>query len=93
MVLEGVVCQQLIPGTDGNVVPAFEIMRVNNAVRNMIRESKLHQLDNVIAQSAASGMRTMDQDILRLVREGKVDAAEAIRYASNPEWLAARLRG
>ena len=91
MVLEGVVCQQLLPGTDGNVVPAFEILRVNNAVRNMIRESKLHQLDNVIAQSAASGMRTMDQDILRLVREGKVDAAEGVRYASNPEWMSARL--
>ena len=48
MVLQAVVSQQLLPCVHGGRVPAFEVMRVNRAVRNMIREGKVHQLDNVI---------------------------------------------
>ena len=91
MVLEGVVSQQLLPTTDGGLAPAFEVMKVNSAVRNMIRESKAHQLDNVIAQSAAEGMFTMDQSILKLVQSGRVDPAEAMHYCINPDWMQKRL--
>ena len=56
MVLQAVVSQQLIPSVDGGLVPAFEIMLVNSAVRNMIRESKVHQIDNVIYSSGNEGM-------------------------------------
>ena len=48
MVLQAVVSQQLIPAKDGSVAPAFEIMKANGAIRNMIRESKVHQIDTVI---------------------------------------------
>ena len=50
MVLEGVVSQQLVPTVDGGLTPAFEVMVVNSAIRNMIRESKAHQIDNVISR-------------------------------------------
>lgn len=91
LVLEGVVSQQLLPAVGGGLVPAFEVMKVNSAVRNMIRESKAHQLDNVIAQSAAEGMFTMDQSILKLVQAGRVDQAEALRCCVDPSWLRRRL--
>ena len=55
MVLHTVVSQQLLPGVNGDLVPAYEIMHVNNAIRNLIRESKSHQIENAIAPEAARG--------------------------------------
>ena len=91
MVLEGVVSQRLLPTLDGRQVPAFEIMKVNSAVRSMIRESRCHQLDNTIAQSAGEGMITLDQSILNLVQSGQVAPADAVRFATNPDWMRKRL--
>ena len=89
IVLQAVVCQQLVPSTDGGVVPAYEIMLANTATRNLIRAQKDYQLDSVIASGASEGMRTMDQDLLRLVAEGTVDKDTALRFAAHPESLAA----
>ena len=72
MVMQAVVSQQLIPAVDGGVVPAFEVMFFNNAIRNLIRESKIHQIDNIIATSQEEGMITMDNSIIKLFREGKI---------------------
>ena len=91
MVLEGVVSQQLVPTMDGALAPAFEVMSVNSAIRNMIRESKGHQIDNVISQGAAEGMVTMDQSLLRLVQSGRVSREEALRHSINSEWMQKRL--
>ena len=90
-VLEGVVSQQLLPAEDGTQVPAFEVMTVTPAVRNMIRESKAFQLDSVIATSGALGMVTMDQSILALVKEGKITEDTAMCHAVNHEWMEKRL--
>ena len=91
MVLEGVVSQQLVPTTDGSLAPAFEVMRVNSAIRNMIRESKAFQIDNVIAQSAAEGMISMDQSLWKLVQAGRISADSALRHSVNSEWMQKRL--
>ena len=91
MVLEGVVSQQLLPALDGTLVPAFEVMAVNSAIRNMIRESKGHQIDNVISQGAAEGMVTMDQSLLRLAQSGRVSREEVLRHSINSEWMQRRL--
>ncbi|MGI6028447.1 MAG: type IV pilus twitching motility protein PilT [Candidatus Heteroscillospira sp.] len=90
-VLEGVVSQQLLPGTDGGLVPVFEIMSVSPAIRNMIREGKNHQLDAAIASD--SGMQSMDRAILALVREGRVERSEALSRAADTAWLEKRLAG
>lgn len=90
-VLEGVVSQQLLPAVDGTLRPAFEIMIVNPAVRNMIRESKMFQLDTIISSSADQGMITMDQSILSLARSGLITSTTALRYAINPDWMQRRL--
>lgn len=91
LALEGVVSQQLVPATDGTLLPAFEVMTVTPAVRNMVRESKAHQLDNVIATSAAEGMNTMDQSLLQLARAGRITPETALRHGTNAAWLQARL--
>ena len=91
LVLEGVVSQQLLPALDGSLVPAFEVMAATPAVRNLIRESKAHQLDNVIASSSAEGMVSMDQSILRLYQAGRVSRTDAMRHCISPEWMERRL--
>lgn len=91
MVLEGVVSQQLVPTAAGGLVPAFEVMVVNSAIRNMIRESKAHQIDNVISQSAAEGMVSMDQSLLKLFQSGRISREEALRHSINSEWMQKRL--
>jgi len=91
MVLQAVVSQQLIPTKDDKVAAAFEIMIANNAVRNMIRESKIHQLDSVIQSSASLGMLAMDASILNLYKKGIISDKDAIVHSANAEMMAKRL--
>lgn len=91
MVLNTVVSQQLVPGKEGGMVPAFEVMNMNSAIRNMIRDSKNYQIDNVIQTSAADGMISMDQSLLRLYQAGKITAETAVEYATNPEQVKRKL--
>jgi len=90
-VLHTVVSQQLLPDIDGNMVPAFEIMHVNSAIRNMIRENKGHQIDMAIASGGAEGMISMDQSITNLYQQGRISYQTAMDYAENPEQLQRRL--
>lgn len=91
MVLQAVVSQQLVPTVDGGLVPAFEIMVANTAIRNLIREEKTHQMDSVIAAGGAEGMRTMDQSLFDLVAAGTVSPEVALQCSIHQEALAKRL--
>lgn len=91
MVLRTVVSQQLLPDKDGGMVPAYEIMRMNNAIRSLIRDNKTHQIDNAIAAGGGEGMISMDQSILALYKAGKITVETALEYADNPEQLRRRL--
>lgn len=91
MVLQAVVSQELIPTVNGGLTPAFEIMLVNSAIRNMIRESKVHQIDNVIYSSGGEGMVAMDADILRLYKAGVISRDYALMYSTNPETMTRKL--
>lgn len=90
-VLKTVVSQQLLPTTAGGLAPAFEIMHLNNAVRSMVRDSRIHQIDSVIQTSAAEGMISMDESILRLYKAGRITAETAIHCAMNPDQLQKKL--
>lgn len=92
MVLQAVVSQQLVPTADGKLTPAFELMFLNKAIRNLIRESKIHQIDNVIATGAASGMVSMDNSLLKLYRDGIISKDTAITYSQDSEQMQLRLR-
>ena len=85
MVLRMVVSQRLLPNVNGESIPAFEIMRVNNAISNLIREAKTHQIDNVIQTSAQEGMIGMDAFLLKLFRNGEITAETATQNAANAE--------
>ena len=91
MVLHTVVSQQLLPDVNGGLVPAFEIMHTNNAIRNQIRESKTHQIDSTIAAGSAEGMITMEQSILNLYHAGRISKETVLLYSENPDQLRRRL--
>ncbi|MDO4485005.1 MAG: PilT/PilU family type 4a pilus ATPase [Bacillota bacterium] len=91
MVLTAVVSQQLVPDVNGNMVPAMEIMTVTPAIRNMIRENKVHQIDGIIYSSMKDDMISMDGSLLKLYQEGTISQETALRYASNPEMLKKKL--
>ena len=86
-VLQGVVCQQLVNTTENAQMPAFEMMTATTAIRTMIRENKIHQIDGLIYSSSADTMFSMDTSLLRLYRSGRISAEEALSHASNPDML------
>ena len=90
-VMKTVISQQLLPSADGGLVPAFEIMHLNNAVRSMVRDSRIHQIDSVIQTSAAEGMISMDESITRLYRAGRISAETAVHCAMNPDQMQKKL--
>jgi twitching motility protein PilT len=91
MVMQAVVSQQLIPGLDGKEYPAYEIMFFNNAIRNLVRESKVHQIDNVIATSQEEGMVAMDNSLLELYRKGLISKENTIIHSNNSELMEKKL--
>ncbi|MCL2425908.1 MAG: PilT/PilU family type 4a pilus ATPase [Oscillospiraceae bacterium] len=93
MSLRMVVSQRLLTSISGDSIPAFEIMRVNNAISNIIREGKTHQIDAVIQTSAHEGMISMDAYILNLFRRGEITKETAIRNASNHELMIRQTSG
>jgi twitching motility protein PilT len=91
MVLVAVVSQRLIPDVNGGLIPAFEIMRFNSAIRSMVREGKIHQIDGVIQTAASEGMISMDSYVLGLVKNGVVSPDVALENAVNMEQMKRRL--
>ena len=92
MVLGAVISQQLVPKKEeGGVLAAFEVMIVNDAIRNMIRESKIHQIDSVITSSVADGMMTMDSSLLKFFKEGKIADSTAVAFSTQAELMKKRL--
>lgn len=91
MVLQGVVSQQLVPGTDGRLLPAFEIMTINAGIRNMIRDNKVPQIDGILYSSSKPEMVSMDSSLLRMYREKRITAETAVAYATNQDMISKKL--
>jgi twitching motility protein PilT len=90
-VLHTVVSQQMIPDINGNMIPAFELMQVNSAIRGVIRENKNYQIDNVITAGRDEGMISMDQSIMVLYEQGLITKEAALNYADHPDQIHRRL--
>lgn len=90
--LQAVVSQRLIPLSQGGRMAAFEIMLANSAVRNLIREGKTYQIDNVIQTSADVGMMLIETNLMQLVQRGALSLEKAHEYAFRPDELS-RLSG
>jgi twitching motility protein PilT len=91
MVLQAVISQQLVPSVEGTLIPVFEIMYVNPAIRNLIRESKTHQIDAAIQAGAAQGMCSMDNSLIQLYRQGRISKETAQAYCLNYETTGRKL--
>ncbi len=88
MLLQGVISQQLITRRDGKGrVAAVETMVVNAAIRNIIREAKIHQINNVIQTSASKGMKLMDDAIIELYNKQLISREDALMHCVDPEYM------
>jgi twitching motility protein PilT len=84
--LQGIVCQQLIKSLDGKmVVPAMEVLIANDAVRNLIREGKNHQIDTVIQTNIKNGMVPMDYSLAELAKGRIISNEDAYSRCVDPE--------
>lgn len=94
-VLKAVVSQQLLPAKNGGQIPAFEIMIVDpNAAQNisaLIRENKVHQINNAIISGGDVGMISMDQYLLDLYKAGEITRETALEFSDNKETQERRL--
>jgi twitching motility protein PilT len=88
MILVAVICQFLIPRKgDTGMIPACEIMLNNNAIRNTIREGRIHQLYGQIQLSGKEGMQTLNQALAELIKKGLITEEQAYNNTSMLEEL------
>ena len=87
MVLEAVFSQSLLPRIGGGRTGAFEILLANQAVRNLIREEKTHELTSVMQISSRDGMQTLDQSLAELLGKEIITRAEAFKTSSHHKRL------
>jgi twitching motility protein PilT len=85
--LIGVFSQRLIPRISGGLIPAYELLINNNAVSNLIREKRIHEIDTVIETGSQSGMIDMNRVLVDLVRRGEITADDAFKYSFRPNVL------
>lgn len=85
LTLLGVVSKRLIPKIDGGIIPACEVMIANAAIRNLIRENKIHEIDLVIETSADQGMISLNRSLANLVRQGTISIETAEMYSLNAD--------
>lgn len=91
-ILEVVIAQRLIPLDHGGRRAVAEILLINPAVKNLIREGKTYQVDNVIRTSSDIGMVSLERSLVDLVREGVISIKTAQEYAVYPEEVSRLLK-
>lgn len=84
-ILEAIISQRLVPVKGGGRRAVSEVLLATPAVRNLIREGKSHQIDNVIRTSVDVGMKSLEQSLVELVREGVITVELAEANAVHPE--------
>ena len=85
--LIGIFSQRLIPRVSGGLIPAYELLLSNAAVRNLIRENKVHEIDLVIETNAEAGMVSFNRSLIELVRKGEITMENALLFSQNPQEL------
>ncbi len=86
--LQGIITQDLVPTTTGNLLPATEILRATSAARNLIREDKLHQLRSLLETGSEDGMHSFEQSLADMVRRGQATHEAAMSTARDQATLA-----
>ena len=87
-VIQAIISQQLVPKADGTGrVPAVEIMIATPAIRNLIREEKIHQIENAIQTGGKMGMKTMDKSLIDLYNKGVISKETLLNQAVNLDYV------
>ncbi len=87
MVIEGIVSQTLVPKIGGGRALACEVLVANNAIRSLIRDDKVHQMQGMLEIGQKFGMQTMNQDLARLFGRGLISMKDALSCTSDPDGL------
>ena len=85
--LMGIFSQRLIPRISGGMIPAYELLINNNAVSNLIRERRTHEIDTVIETGSDQGMISMDRTLAELVKRGEITVESAYIQSLHPKIL------
>ena len=91
--LIAVISQRLIPRITGGLVPAVEVLIANSAVRNLIRENRVHEVDLVVETSLDTGMVSLNRSLIDLVRRGEISMENAVNFSLNPQELESSMKG
>ena len=92
MTLQAVVSQQFVPDVNGRIIPAFEFLTMTPAVRNMIRDNKVPQIDGMLYSAAGNDtMYSMDTCLADYCKRGIITRDTALLHAANPEMLKRKL--
>jgi twitching motility protein PilT len=85
--LSGIFSQRLIPRISGGLIPAYELLINNNAVSNLIRKKRTHEISSVIETSSEQGMIDMNRSLADLVQRGEITIENAYQHSRNPKNL------
>lgn len=85
--LVGIFSQRLLPRSQGGLIPAYELLISNDAVRNLIREGKTYEIDLVIETGSDAGMVSFNRSLSDLVRRGEISMENALTFSLNPKEL------
>lgn len=85
--LLGIFSQRLIPRVSGGLIPAYELLINNNAVANLIRDKRTHEVNSVIETSSAEGMIDLNRSLATLVQNGEITVENAYQFSTNPKTL------
>lgn len=85
--LSGIVSLRLLPKVGGGVIPAYEILMANHAIRNAIRENKTYEINNVIHTNLDQGMIPLDKTLALLVKSGQLDLEVAKNYVLDNDYF------
>ena len=92
LTLISTISQQLLPSVEKNArVVAAEILIANNAIRNLIRENKMHQIASAMQSSSSTGMQLMDNSLSMLYKAGRISRDTAIAYSIDKNYIATLL--
>jgi twitching motility protein PilT len=86
-----VLAQTLIPRVGGGLVAAYEILLVSPAVRHLIRDNKTFRIDSTIQTGRERGMQLLDDDLLKLYKQGVIDRTDVLTRCRYPEEVAKSL--
>jgi twitching motility protein PilT len=85
--LAGIFSQRLIPRISGGLIPAYELLINNNAVSNLIRERRTHEINTIIETGSKDGMIDMNRQLAELVRQGEITTENALSRSLEPSVL------